>query len=86
MEVEGLDAGKDFKLFPGGGRAWDWTETGTRHLPGIQPADVEKLLAHDAVIVVLSQGMDQRLHVPPPLASTWNSALSGCMWPRPARR
>ena len=65
MEVEGLEAGKDFKVFPGGGRAWDWTETGTRHVPGIQPADVEELLAHDAVTVVLSQGMDQRLQVPP---------------------
>jgi len=65
MEVEGLGAGKDFKLFPGGGRAWDWTETGTRHVPGIQPADVEELLAHGAVTVVLSQGMDQRLQVPP---------------------
>ena len=65
MEVEGLGVGKDFKLFPGGGRAWDWTETGTRHFPGIQPADVEELLAHEAVTVVLSQGMDQRLQVPP---------------------
>lgn len=24
MEVEGLGAGKDFKLHPGGGHAWDW--------------------------------------------------------------
>jgi len=23
MEIEGLGAGKDFKLYPGGGRAWD---------------------------------------------------------------
>ena len=23
MEVQGLGAGKDFKLYPGGGRAWD---------------------------------------------------------------
>ena len=65
MEVEGLGAGKDFKLYPGGGREWDWAETGTRHVPGIQPADVEELLARDAVTVVLSQGMNQRLQVPP---------------------
>ena len=65
MEVQGLEAGKDFKLFPGGGRAWDWTETGTRHVPGIQPADVEELLASDAVTVVLSEGMDRRLQIPP---------------------
>jgi hypothetical protein len=65
MEVEGLGAGKDFKLYPGGGRAWDWAETGTRHSPGIQPADVDELLAHAATIVVLSQGMTKQLHVHP---------------------
>jgi hypothetical protein len=65
MEVEGLGVGKDFKLYPGGGRAWDWSETGTSHSPGIQPADVEELLAHGAVTVVLSLGMDKRLHVDP---------------------
>jgi hypothetical protein len=65
MEVEGLGAGKDFKLYPGGGRAWDWAETGTRHSPGIQPADVEELVAYGATTVVLSQGMNKQLHVPP---------------------
>jgi hypothetical protein len=65
MEVEGIGAGKDFKLYPGGGREWDWNETGTRHSPGIQPADVEELLAHGATSVVLSAGMDQRLRVDP---------------------
>ena len=44
MEVEGLTPGKDFKLYPGGGRAWDWNETNTRHTPGIQPADVQELI------------------------------------------
>jgi hypothetical protein len=65
MEVEGLGAGKDFKLYPGGGRDWDWAETGTRHSPGIQPADVEELLTHGATTIVLSQGMDKRLQVDP---------------------
>jgi hypothetical protein len=65
MEVEGLGAGKDFKLYPGGGRAWDWAETGTRHSPGIQPADVEELVARGAITVVLSEGMNQRLRVRP---------------------
>lgn len=65
MEVEGLGAGKDFKLYPGGGRAWDWAETGTQHSPGIQPADVEELLAHGATSLVLSLGMEQRLQVSP---------------------
>lgn len=65
MDVEGLGDGKDFKLYPGGGRAWDWNETGTRHRPGIQPADVEELLAHGATTVVLSRGMDLVLQVDP---------------------
>ena len=30
MDVDGLGTGKDFKLYPGGGRPWDWNETGTR--------------------------------------------------------
>jgi hypothetical protein len=65
MQVAGLGVGKDFKLYPGGGREWDWNETGTRHQPGIQPADVEELLTHGATVVVLSQGMDEQLHVDP---------------------
>ncbi|WP_020519883.1 Mth938-like domain-containing protein [Catelliglobosispora koreensis] len=65
MEVEGLGTGKDFKLYPGGGRAWDWSETGTRHDPGIQLADVEELLSHGATVVVLSRGIDLVLQVQP---------------------
>jgi hypothetical protein len=65
MDVEGLGVGKDYKLYPGGGREWDWSETGTRHVPGIQIADVEELLAHGATVVVLSLGMDRQLQVDP---------------------
>jgi hypothetical protein len=65
MEVDGLPPGKDFKLHPGGGREWDWSETGTGHSPGVQPADVEELLAHGATVVVLSQGMQLQLEVDP---------------------
>ena len=65
MDVEGLGTGKDFKLYPGGGREWDWTETGTRHEPGIQPADVQELLEHGATVVVLSRGMQLALHTCP---------------------
>ncbi len=61
MEVESLGEGKDFKLWPGGGRPWDWRETGTEHHPGIQPADVAELLEHGAEIVVLSRGRELRL-------------------------
>jgi hypothetical protein len=66
LEVEGRDRPfKDAKLYPGGGRAWDWNETGTSHTPGIQPADVEELLEHGAEVVVLSRGMNERLQVTP---------------------
>jgi len=65
MDVEGLGVGKDYKLYPGGGREWDWSETGTRHVPGIQIADVEELLAHGATVVVLSLGMDRQLQLDP---------------------
>lgn len=61
MEVEGLGEGKDFKLWPGGGRLWDWRETGTEHDPGILPADVAELLERGAEIVVLSRGREIRL-------------------------
>jgi len=57
MEVEGLGSGRDFKLYPGGGRAWDWKETDTHHSPGIQPADVEEVLAKGSSVIVLSRGM-----------------------------
>jgi len=65
MTVAGLESGKDFKLWPGGGRPWDWTETGTHHHPGIQPADVEELLDHGARIIVLSRGMLKMLQTMP---------------------
>jgi len=65
MEVEGLGEGKDFKLYPAGGRAWDWSETGTRHVPGIQPADVLELLEHGSEVIVLSRGMDLVLQTCP---------------------
>jgi hypothetical protein len=61
MKVDRLGEGKDFRLWPGGGQEWDWAETGTRHVPGIQPAAVEELLARGAAAVVLSQGMEKRL-------------------------
>jgi len=65
LEVEGLGSGRDFKLYPGGGREWDWTETGTRHVPGIQPADVRELLDHGCEVVVLSRGMELALRTCP---------------------
>ena len=63
--VEGYPPYKDAKIYPGGSRGWNWDETGTRHTPGIQPADVEELLARGAEVVVLSKGMVGRLQVCP---------------------
>jgi hypothetical protein len=63
LEVEGGRRFKDAKLFPGGSREWDWSETGTDHVPGIQPADVEEVLEHGAKVVVLSKGFYERLQV-----------------------
>ena len=63
VEVDGGTRYKDAKLYPGGSRAWDWNETGTSHVPGIQPADVEELLDHDAEVIVLSKGINRRLQV-----------------------
>jgi hypothetical protein len=65
VEVEGHGTFKDAKLWPGGARGWDWRETGTEHEPGIQPGDVEELLAHGAKVVVLSRGMHERLQTCP---------------------
>ena len=65
MEVEGLGRGKDFKLYPGGGREWDWSETGTRHVPGIQPGDVFELLDSGSQVIVLTRGMDLVLRTCP---------------------
>ena len=65
MEVDAVGVGKDFKLYPGGGRVWDWNETGTRHVPGIQPADVQELLEHGSEVIVLSRGMDLVLQTCP---------------------
>ncbi len=73
-EVEELGSFKDVKLWPGGGRAWDWTETGTAHRPGIQPADVLELLERGSRVIVLSRGMTGALHVCPETLDLLGSA------------
>src|SRR5262245_65108125 len=65
MDIEGLGSGKDFKLYPGGGREWDWKETSTEHVPGIQPSDVQELLEKGSRVVVLSRGMQLMLQTCP---------------------
>jgi hypothetical protein len=65
VKIEGYPPFKDTKVFPGGAREWDWRETGTHHVPGIQPADVQELIEHGAKAVVLSKGICERLKVCP---------------------
>ena len=56
---------KDVRLYPGGVEEWDWNETGTSHDPGIQPADVERLLERGSTVVILSRGFNERLGIAP---------------------
>ena len=75
LEVEGRPAFKDAKLFPGGAREWDWSETGTAHVPGIQPSDVAELLEHGATVLVLTKGVYERLRVCPETLKLLSSPL-----------
>ena len=77
IEVEGHPPFKDAKIFPGGAREWDWRDTGTHHVPGIQPADVRELIEQGAKAVVLSKGIwsDRRS-----VRNLWR------FWPRTALR
>lgn len=61
IETEDGETYKDAKLYPGGSREWDWNETGTDHVPGIQPADVEELIENGSEVVILSKGINKRL-------------------------
>ncbi|NEO72329.1 Mth938-like domain-containing protein [Moorena sp. SIO3H5] len=56
---------KDCKVWPGGAKEWDWRLTGTRHQPGIQPADIEEILAQGIEFIVLSRGMQLMLQTCP---------------------
>jgi hypothetical protein len=71
VDVEGVGRFKDVILYPGGAITWDWGVTGTRHSPGIQPADVDQAVAAtraEAVgdgieVIVRSRGVQSRLGV-----------------------
>lgn len=74
MSVETLGQGRDFKLWPAGGREWDWTETGMHHSPGISPAELQEVVENGSEVVVLSRGMLRRLQVTPE-ATAWLDKL-----------
>ncbi|MDX1660789.1 MAG: Mth938-like domain-containing protein, partial [Gemmatimonadota bacterium] len=64
ISVAGSDhAYKDAKIWPGGSREWDWNETGTRHVPGVQPADVEEIVERDVDVLVIGRGLLGALQV-----------------------
>jgi len=65
LEVEGLEPARDLKLWPGGGRPWDWRETRTHHVPGIQVLDVTELLDRGTRVAVLTRGMELALRTCP---------------------
>ncbi len=70
MEIELIGRGKDFKLWPGGGRPWDWSEHGTGHSKGIQLGDVQELITMGCQVVVLTSGRLKRLKVPQAIVDT----------------
>jgi len=54
---------KDVKLWPTGSRVWDWRETKTQHIPGIQVADFLEFI-NLVDIIILTRGMQNVLKVP----------------------
>jgi hypothetical protein len=55
---------KDCKVFPSGSKPWDWRQTGTKHVPGIQVSDIEELI-DQADIIILSRGVQGVLQTKP---------------------
>lgn len=58
---------KDVKVWVGSqnaqATAWDWKKTGTQHVPGIQPADLDEFI--DQVDeVILTRGVEHVLQIP----------------------
>ncbi len=65
LEVEKLGVGRDFKLWPGGGRSWDWGEFGTSHRKGVQPGELNELIANGCRVIILTTGRLHRLKILP---------------------
>eukprot|EP00566_Odontella_aurita_P029452 CAMPEP_0113538762 /NCGR_PEP_ID=MMETSP0015_2-20120614/7546_1 /TAXON_ID=2838 /ORGANISM="Odontella" /LENGTH=156 /DNA_ID=CAMNT_0000438373 /DNA_START=1264 /DNA_END=1734 /DNA_ORIENTATION=+ /assembly_acc=CAM_ASM_000160 len=52
---------KNAMCYPGGSKKW--SKHGTRHRQGIALSDIDDLLDAGAQIIILSSGMDKRVHV-----------------------
>jgi hypothetical protein len=74
LELDDGQVFKDAKLWPGGAREWDWRETGTRHAPGIQLADVAELLEQGCEVVILSRGQQLVLQTKPEVLAALQSS------------
>ncbi len=55
---------KDCRLWPNHHEAWNWDKTNTRHVPGIQIADLSDFV-NEIDIIILSQGVDGILKIKP---------------------
>lgn len=54
---------KDCIIGPTITKEWDWKVTGTRHVPGIQPTNIDELIADGAEVIILALGFEGKLHV-----------------------
>lgn len=55
---------KDCKLSPKIAQEWNWKEFNTKHVPGIQIADLKSII-DDSDIIILSRGVDLILQTEP---------------------
>ncbi|QTA78390.1 MTH938-containing [Desulfonema limicola] len=49
MKVEGYPSGRDFMIYPGGTKSWDWNKRNTSHEKGIQSKDIQFLIDKGSV-------------------------------------
>ena len=59
---------KDIKIWNGQCKEWDWNETGTRHQPGIQTADLKEFI-NEVDYIILSRGFENKLLTTPELVN-----------------
>jgi len=63
---------RDAKLWPEKSKVWNWGETNTHHVPGIQVADLKEFI-DDVDVVILTRGMDLALQIAPETVAYLNN-------------
>ena len=63
MKIKGYPLGRDFMIYPGGAKSWDWNKSNTSHEKGIQTQDIQFIIDKGAEYVVMAVGMNSRLNV-----------------------